>query len=200
MAGVTRPTFAEMLAMPGVIEECELRSTFGFMAYHGGALEESTDVIARDAAGLCGASYYGVLQPESVQVHVSSIRVSRDQSATLATFLNHVEIVVTVHGFGRRPLPSSLLLGGTNRLLAAHVAGHLREALPDYSIVDDLDQIPHELRGVHVRNPVNAPRMAGIQIELPPRIRGHRADSQTLIETLASAALSYDHRPTPPSA
>ena len=36
--------FAELLALPGVEEHCELRSTFGFMAYHGGALEEATDV------------------------------------------------------------------------------------------------------------------------------------------------------------
>ena len=33
------PTYAELLAMPGVIEHCDLRGTFGFMAYHGGALE-----------------------------------------------------------------------------------------------------------------------------------------------------------------
>ncbi len=191
MEGMTRPTFAEMLAMPGVIEECELRSTFGFMAYHGGALEEATDVIARNAAAMCGASYYGVVQPESIQVHVSSIGVSPDQSAMLATFLDHVEIVVTVHGFGRRPLPSSLLLGGTNRRLATHVAGHLRQALPDYSVVDDLDQIPLDLRGVHARNPVNFPRSTGIQIELPPRIRSHAAHSQTLVETLATAALTW---------
>ena len=37
--------------MPGVVEQCDLRGTFGFMAYHGGALEETTDVIAREAAG-----------------------------------------------------------------------------------------------------------------------------------------------------
>ena len=40
-------TFAELLAMPGVEEQLELRSRFGFMAYHGGALEEMTDVIAK---------------------------------------------------------------------------------------------------------------------------------------------------------
>ena len=38
------------------------------MAYHGGGLEENTDVIAREAAAMSGASYYGVLQPESLQL------------------------------------------------------------------------------------------------------------------------------------
>jgi phage replication-related protein YjqB (UPF0714/DUF867 family) len=191
MARMTRPTFAEMLAMPGVVEECEIRSQFGFMAYHGGALEQATDVIARQAAALCGASYYGVVQPESMQLHVSSIRVTPDQSTMLASFLDHVDVVITIHGFGRRPMPTSLLLGGTNRSLATHVADHLRDALPDYSIIDQLDQIPLELRGVHVRNPVNLPRRAGVQIELPARIRDHTVHARTLIETLASAARSW---------
>ena len=37
-------------AFDGVTEECELRGSFGFMAYHGGGLEETTDVVARAAA------------------------------------------------------------------------------------------------------------------------------------------------------
>ena len=37
---------SELLASPGVREESVLRSRFGFMAFHGGALEEMTDVIA----------------------------------------------------------------------------------------------------------------------------------------------------------
>jgi phage replication-related protein YjqB (UPF0714/DUF867 family) len=142
------------------------------MAYHGGGLEEATDVIARAAAAASGASYYGVVQPESLQRHVPSIRVTRDQSPVLDEFLAHVDVVITVHGFGRRPLFTSLLLGGRNRELAAHVAGHLRPALPAYTIVDELDRIPTELQGVHARNPVNVPAGAGVQIELPPRVRG----------------------------
>ena len=39
-----------LLAHPDVEEVSELRSTFGFMAFHGGGLEEQTDVIARAAA------------------------------------------------------------------------------------------------------------------------------------------------------
>ncbi|MEN9553457.1 MAG: hypothetical protein RLY24_1052, partial [Actinomycetota bacterium] len=37
---------ADLLTYDGVTEECVLRSSFGFMAFHGGALEEVTDVIA----------------------------------------------------------------------------------------------------------------------------------------------------------
>ena len=164
--------FADLLATPGVVEECELRGRFGFMAYHGGGLEETTDVIARAAADASGASYYGVVQPASLQRHVPSIKVTRDQSAVLDEFLDHVDVVVTIHGFGRRGLFTSLRLGGRNRELADHVAGHLRPALPAYRVVDDLEQIPVELQGVHERNPVNVPRDAGVQIELPPRVRG----------------------------
>lgn len=142
------------------------------MAYHGGGLEENTDVIAREAAARSGASYYGVVQPESLQRHVPSIQVAPDQSATLAGFLEHVDVVITIHGYGRRNLFTSLLLGGRNRDLAAHVADHLRPALPAYAIVDDLASIPVELQGVHARNPVNLPSGGGVQIELPPRVRG----------------------------
>ena len=59
--------FAELLAMPGVQEVCELRGPIGFMAYHGGSLEEQTDVIACLAAERSGSSYYAVLQPDDVQ-------------------------------------------------------------------------------------------------------------------------------------
>ena len=65
------------------------------MAYHGGGLEETTDVIARAAAAASGASYYGVVQPESLQRHVPSIRVTRDQSPVLDGFLAHVDVVIT---------------------------------------------------------------------------------------------------------
>lgn len=194
-------TFAELLGMPGVVEEIELRSTFGFMAYHGGALEVMTDVIAKRAAERSGASYYGVAQPEELLIHLPSIAITPDQSPTLAAFLDHVEVVVTVHGFGRRQMMTSILLGGRNRELAAHLATELRRALPVYDIVDDLDRIPTELHGVHARNPVNVPRHAGVQLELPPRARGTSAvwwdhternpHIDALIEALAEAALTW---------
>jgi phage replication-related protein YjqB (UPF0714/DUF867 family) len=164
--------FAELLAMPGVREICELRSRIGFMAYHGGSLEEQTDVIASIAAERSGASYYAVLQPDDVQVHIPSHMVSPTSSAQLKAFVDHVDVVITIHGFGRRDHFTSLLLGGRNRDLADHVASHLRHRLADYDIVTELDMIPKDLRGMHPANPVNLPAHQGVQIELPPRIRG----------------------------
>jgi len=196
---VKEPTYAELLAMPGVIEQCDLRGTFGFMAYHGGALEETTDVIARQAARRCGASYYGVLQPESLQLHFPSITVTPDGSELLRSFLEHVDTVVTIHGFHRVTMRTSILLGGRNRELAAHIARHLRTAMPNYEPVDNMKKIPVELQGLHERNPVNVPRNAGVQIELPPRARGvgtfwadHKGDAlvphtRSLIDGLVSA-------------
>lgn len=164
--------FAELLTMTGVQEICELRSRIGFMAYHGGSLEEQTDVIARHAAVRSGASYYGVLQPDDLQLHIPSHKVSPTSSSQLTTFIDHVDIVITIHGFGRLDHFTSLLLGGQNRDLADHVAGHLRPRLPEYDIVTELDRIPKDLRGLHPDNPVNLPTQQGVQIELPPRIRG----------------------------
>ena len=48
----------------------------------------------------------------------------------------------------------------------------MRPALPDYDVVLDLEAIPRELRGLHPDNPVNIPRLGGVQLELPPRVRG----------------------------
>ena len=50
--------------MDGVREELTLRSTFGFMAFHGGGLEAFTDIVAREAAAQSNASYYGVIHPD----------------------------------------------------------------------------------------------------------------------------------------
>ena len=201
-------SFAELLAMAGVQEVCELRSRIGFMAYHGGSLEEQTDVIASLAAERSGASFYAVLQPADVQWHIPSHKVGPGSSAQLKAFIDHVDIVITVHGFGRRDHFTSLLLGGRNRDLADHVAGHLRPRLPDYDIVTELDRMPRELRGLHPDNPVNLPTQQGVQIELPPRIRGSSpiwADwdhtemvppMASLIDGLVDAATQWATEPT----
>lgn len=164
--------FAELLAMDGVREESVLRGSFGFMAFHGGDLEEVTDTIARTAAERAGASYYGVLLPDRLEWHIPSRMVTADQSPALASFLSHVEIVVTVHGYGRAGFFTSLLLGGGNRRLATHLGTLLRRYLPAYDIIDDIDLIPKDLRGLHQDNPVNVPEHSGVQLELPPRVRG----------------------------
>jgi phage replication-related protein YjqB (UPF0714/DUF867 family) len=142
------------------------------MAYHGGALEAMTDVIASRAAEQAGASLYTVLMPEGMNDHLSSTKVRPAESPRLAEFIDHVDIVVTVHGFGRRGMFTSLLLGGKNRQFAEHVGDALREVLPAYDIRTDLETIPSQLRGQHHENPVNLPRDSGVQVELPPRVRG----------------------------
>ena len=195
--------FRELLDSPGVREVCRLEGRLGFMAYHGGSLEHVTDVIADAAAARSGASYYGVLQPEDLVWHIPSHRVSPAESPTLAGFLEHVHAVITVHGYGRHGMWTTLLLGGQNRELAGHVAAFLRPALPDYTIETDMEAIPTELRGLHAANPVNLPRHRGVQIELPPRVRGTSPiwkdwagpglvpHTQALIDALAAAALAW---------
>ncbi len=163
--------FAELLAHDGVEEDLELRSPFGLMAFHGGNLEEGTDLIAAAVAERCGASLYAVRQPTSLRWHLPSIEVGPSDSPALAAFIDHVDIAVAVHGYGRDGMWTSLLLGGRHRALAAHLGHHLRQAMPGYEVVDELDDIPSDLRGVHRANPVNLPREGGVQLELPPRTR-----------------------------
>lgn len=163
---------ADLLSYDDVHEESTLRSTFGFMAFHGGALEEVTDIVASRAAERAGASYYGIRLPDNLEWHIPSHRVTADQSPALAQFLDHVQILVTVHGFGRAGYFTSLLLGGRNRRLASHLGETLRRHLPAYRIIDEIDDIPENLRGLHQDNPVNVVPHAGVQLELPPRVRG----------------------------
>lgn len=196
---------SELLAYDDVQEECVIRSQFGFMAFHGGALEEVTDVIASRAAERAGASYYGIQLPDNLEWHIPSHRVTADQSPALAEFLNHVNIVVTVHGFGRAGYFTSLLLGGRNRRLAAHLGDRLRHHLPAYSILDDIDLIPGNLRGLHQDNPVNVVQHAGVQLELPPRVRGSSPlwwdwegpgltpHTESLIDALVECATTWTH-------
>ncbi len=163
--------FAELLAHEGVEEEVTLRSTFGFMAFHGGNLEEGTDGIAAAAAVASGASLYAVRQPVGLRWHIPSVEVTPDDSPALGRFLDHVHVAVAIHGYGREGMWTTLLLGGTNRHLASHLAGHLRDGMPTYTVVDDLDAVPRELRGIHRANPVNRCAGGGVQLELPPRTR-----------------------------
>jgi phage replication-related protein YjqB (UPF0714/DUF867 family) len=165
-------TLRELLAWPGVVERCALRSRFGLMAIHGGGLEQMTDVIATAAAERAGASCYTVLHPDDVEHHLSSLRYRPEESDDLAAFLEHVDVVVSIHGYGREGSWTSILAGGRNRRLAASIAAEAGVRLPGYDVVTELDRIPAELRGLSARNPVNAPSAAGVQLELPPRVRG----------------------------
>ncbi len=181
----------------------ELRSRFGFLAFHGGSLEERTDVIAAAAAEQAGASYYGVLQPADLQWHIPSTQVGPADSSALGAFLDHVEVAVAVHGYGRMGYWTTLLVGGGNRDLAARLGVALAGALPAYQVVTDLERIPAGLRGLHRDNPVNLPSGGGVQLELPPRVRGNTPrcpppdahglvpDSRALVAALVEAATSW---------
>ncbi len=176
-----------LLARPEVTETGETRGSFGLMALHGGNLERATDVVAREVAERTGSSYYGVIQASPFRRHVPSTRFDPDHSDVLRAFLDHVDTVIAVHGYGRDDRFDDILLGGRNRQLAAHLADHLRAALPrHYAIVTNLDEIPDGLRGQHGANPVNRPANAGVQIELPPPIRWNK-----------EAANWSDHEGTP---
>jgi phage replication-related protein YjqB (UPF0714/DUF867 family) len=164
--------FARLLSHPGVVERLVLDGRFGFLAFHGGSLERGTDEIARRAAAAAGASYYAVVMPPEFRWHIPSKRVDPAQSDRLAAFLDHVEVAVAVHGYGRAGLFTTILLGGTHRPLADHLAGELLRRLGHYEIRHDLDAIPTDLRGLHPDNPVNRPPSGGVQLELPPRVRG----------------------------
>jgi phage replication-related protein YjqB (UPF0714/DUF867 family) len=200
------PVLREFLARPEVTEVCRLRGRFGLMAYHGGNLERTTDAVAAEVARRTGSSFYAVLQDAPHRHHLASTHFDPAHSPALARFLQHVETVITVHGYGRRRLRRHLLLGGRNRALARHVARHLRDGLPGrYRVLDDLDAIPRELRGQHPRNPVNRAVGGGVQIELPPGIRwnwrewgwsDHQGVSRTgdverLIDALCEAVASF---------
>lgn len=165
-------TFAELLARPGVIEVLDLKGPIGFCAFHGGNLERMTEQIASEAAARSGSSFYGVIQPAGMRHHIPSARVDPAQSPKLAAFVDHCQFVIAVHGYGLRGHFASLLHGGQNRDLAAHVAHHVRDAVPMYNSISDIDRIPRSLRGLHPDNPCNLTSGGGMQLELPPRVRG----------------------------
>jgi phage replication-related protein YjqB (UPF0714/DUF867 family) len=194
-------SLSELLADPEVTETCTLRSTFGFLAIHGGGLEKMTDVIAERAAVAADASAYVVSHPRNYPNHLASKAFRAEESQLLASFLEHVDVVVSLHGYGRMNRSTQLLVGGRNRGLAEHLARHI--AIPGYELVTELEQIPRELRGLHPDNPVNQTRSGGAQLELSPRVRGisprsgmigddglTRATS-ALVDGLAAAAASW---------
>jgi phage replication-related protein YjqB (UPF0714/DUF867 family) len=163
-------SFSELLGDPGVVEVSELRSRFGFLAIHGGGLEQMTDIIAERAAEASGASLYLVRHPDNYPHHLPSTRFRAGESARLAEFLDHVDVAVSLHGYGRIGRSTQLLAGGANRVLAGHLARHV--VVPGYRVITDLAAIPRELRGLHPDNPVNRMRDGGTQLELSARIRG----------------------------
>jgi phage replication-related protein YjqB (UPF0714/DUF867 family) len=183
--------FGELLAIPGVEERLRRGSRVGVCALHGG-LEKGTTEIAAAVADASGASFYAVVQPDDLRWHVPSHQYDPSHSDALREFVACVDVVISVHGFGglrgADDRWTTALLGGSNRSFAHDVAGLLRDALPAYRWVTDLDLIPRHLRGMDLRNPVNRVANGGVQIELPPRVRRPGADFDALINALAAAA------------
>ncbi len=203
-------SLADLLALPGVVEELALRSTIGVCALHGGGLERATEVVAREVAQRAGASSYAVVQPDGCRRHLPSTRFTPGTSDNLDAFLDRVDTVLSIHGYGRHDDFWAVLVGGADRAAAHHVAGHLRGVLPEeYRVVDDVEAMPRSLRGLHPNNPVNRTG-GGVQVELPPSIRWNRDHRdwsdrdgtpraehlQLLIDGLV-AALDDPERPVP---
>ena len=193
---------AELLMMPGVREEFVLRSNVGFMALHGGSQDRGTEQIARRAAEQVGASYYAIVHPSGLRVHLTSRLHDPDHSACLRAFLDHVEVAISVHGFGRDGFalwrdPSrglviepygpalrgkqtaplrGIIVGGLNEQLL-HEARQLFDGrFAGYHVADERVRL-----GFHPDNPVNLPSAHGVQVELPPGLRGIGAFGETLI-------------------
>jgi phage replication-related protein YjqB (UPF0714/DUF867 family) len=163
------------------------------MALHGGSQDRGTHEIASQAASRAGASYYAIIQPRDLRVHLTSRRHDPDQSERLTAFLAHVDTAISVHGFGRdgfnlfvepargvviEPYGPALrgrqegplrgiIIGGQNVQLLAVARQLMHERFAGYRVADDRIRL-----GFHPENPVNLPRSQGVQIELPPGLRG----------------------------
>jgi phage replication-related protein YjqB (UPF0714/DUF867 family) len=184
---------AELLAMPGIKEVCLLRSKVGFMALHGGSQDRGTDQIARRAAEQVGASYYAIVQPTGLRIHLTSRLHDPDQSERMQAFLEHVDVAISVHGFGRDsfalwfdpgrglivepygpamrgnqtgPLRGTIV-GGRNQSLLNAARQLFHERFEGFHVADERVRL-----GFHPDNPVNLPSAHGVQIELPPGLRG----------------------------
>lgn len=162
--------FDRLLECAHVDEHVVLGSPLGFLALHGG-IEPGSEGIARAAARATGASAYVVTQPRSLGWHISSHHIDPTRVPRLAEFLDHVDVVVSVHGYFRPEQSDAILVGGGRRDLARDLATRLRSVVDEMPVVDDLRAIPRAMRGVDPRNPVNRTRRGGVQLELPHRAR-----------------------------
>ncbi|MFM8303581.1 MAG: poly-gamma-glutamate hydrolase family protein [Actinomycetota bacterium] len=187
--------FDRLLQCIDVEEHVVLSSAVGFLALHGG-LEPGTEGIAASAAAAAGASAYVVTQPRSLGWHVSSHRIVTAEVPRLAAFLDHVDVVVSVHGYFRPELPDAVFVGGGRRDLATDLAARLRAVVSEMPVVDDLQAIPKSMRGVDPRNPVNGSRGGGVQLELPSRARtvvspGGRRDDPSVAARVTEVLVEF---------
>ena len=192
----------ELLAIPGMREECILRSTVGFMALHGGSQDRGTEQIARRAAEQVGASFYGILHPSELRVHLTSRLHDPEHSVHLRAFLGRVDVAISVHGFGRDgfslwidpgrgliiepygpavrgrqtgPL-RGIIVGGLNEPLLDAARQLFQGRFAGYHVADERVRL-----GFHPDNPVNLPSAHGVQVELPPGLRGIGDFGETLV-------------------
>jgi phage replication-related protein YjqB (UPF0714/DUF867 family) len=194
-------TWSQLLAHPDVVERAVRRNRVGIMAFHGG-LEGGTLEIAAGAADASDASLYTVEQPAGLRWHVPSNTVDPALAPVLAEWLSHVEVAIALHGYGRMGRPRQVLLGGTNRQLAAVLARELEGRLAGFGVINDLALIPVELRGLHPANPVNRPPAGGVQLELPPSARGTSPNSDgnppLVVDALAAAVRAWENAEATP--
>ena len=94
-------SFTELLSSPEITEEIEIRSSFGVCALHGGGLERATEAVALDVAENTDSSYYAVIQPEGSRIHLSSKYFDPNQSFKLGQFLEKIDTLVSIHGYGK---------------------------------------------------------------------------------------------------
>ena len=135
-------------------------------------------------------------------------RSIRPTPRLLAAFLDHVDVVVAVHGFGRQDMFTTLLLGGRNRDLGRHVgpppagrAARVRHRRRRSTAS------PGSCAGCTPTTPSTGRACGGVQLELPPRVRGlgpfwtdfraehgddvHPPHTEALIGALAAAATTW---------
>ena len=170
-----------------------MRSSVGFMALHGGSQDRGTDHLASAAAERSGASYYAIVQPSGLRVHLTSRLHNPDHSEVLRAFLQHVKIAISIHGFGREgfslwvdpergpvieaygpalkgaqsgPL-RGIIIGGRNKELLQIARRLFHDRFAGFHVADERVRL-----GFHPDNPVNLPSEHGVQIELPPGLRG----------------------------
>ncbi|MDX1689509.1 MAG: poly-gamma-glutamate hydrolase family protein [Acidimicrobiia bacterium] len=174
---------ADLIATDGVEERLVLGGPIGLMALHGG-LEAGTHRVAGAVAEATGSSLYAIVQPDDHRWHVPSARHDPRDSERLTRFLEHVRLAVSIHGFGRRHLPDTVLVGGRNRRVARHIASAIRRHT-DLDVIDEPAAMPRGLRGMHPANPVNLPESQGVQLELS---RGARRDP--VVGSLVAAVAS----------
>jgi phage replication-related protein YjqB (UPF0714/DUF867 family) len=186
-------TLAQLLEESGVEERCVLRSGVGIMALHGGSQDRGTDRIAGRVADEAFSSFYAIVQPPQFRRHIPSRFYDPADSPALQAFLKHIDVAISVHGFGRDsfgmwidperglilepygparrfgqegPL-TGIILGGQNSELLERSRRILEGRFAGYHVAD-----PRLRLGFHRTNPVNLPSGNGVQIELPPGLRG----------------------------